>query len=152
MRKRCSFRLDMVVHTAAGAPAPAANASSLTGAAAPHPKFGVAGAVGTTKNLGVGLTGAPPGDVVMNGTLASANCALALRVDAATTHIQAYFAKAVNYTLMITALSFVQVLLRSAPGLWVLLWCCAHHISCNGRAVSVVQCTVKEAPWFPTLW
>ena len=135
MRKRCSFRLDMVVYTAAGAPAPAASASSLTSAGAPHPKFGVAGAVGTPRNLGVGLAGAPPGDVVMNGTLASANCALALRVGAATTHIQAYFAKAVNYTLMITALSFVQVLPRSAP---VACGCCCGGLRIRYRVMGVL--------------
>ena len=105
MRKRCSFRLDMLVRAAAGGGALAAANASSGGAADPYPNpnkaaGGAAGALGP---------GAPGPDVVMNGTLASGNCGLSLRLDAATTHIQAYFAKAVNYTLMITALSFVQV-------------------------------------------
>ena len=105
MRKRCSFRLDMLVRAAAGSPPPAGNTSS-DDAANPSPGPG-------SKAAGIAAgapgPGAPAGDVVMNGTLASGNCGLSLRIGAATTHIQAYFAKAVNYTLMITALSFVQV-------------------------------------------
>jgi hypothetical protein len=97
MRKRCSFRLDVLVRAAAAAsPARAAGAPAPGGAGpdAPGAALKPAAAAGA--------------DVVMNGTLASGNCGLALRLGAATTHVQAYFAKAVNYTLMVTALSFVQ--------------------------------------------
>ena len=107
MRKRCSFRLDMLVRAAAGGAAPAAANGSAVGVADPNPRPGPAAAAGVA--AGALGPGAPGADVVMNGTLASGNCGLSLRLDAATTHIQAYFAKAVNYTLMITALSFVQV-------------------------------------------
>ncbi|KAK9829544.1 hypothetical protein WJX72_006402 [[Myrmecia] bisecta] len=50
-------------------------------------------------------------DVVLNGTLISSNCGISLGINATTTHVETYYAKAVNYTLMVTALSFVQVLL-----------------------------------------
>lgn len=48
-------------------------------------------------------------DITLNGTLKSANCGILVRISASTTHIAAYYAKAVNYTLMITAVSFIQV-------------------------------------------
>ncbi len=48
-------------------------------------------------------------DLVVNGTISSSNCGLVLGLNATTTHIEAYYAKAVNYTIMITALAFVQV-------------------------------------------
>ncbi len=105
MRKRCTFRLDVLVRAAAaGAPA-AAPGAPAPGGAAP-------GAPGAARRPAAPAAAA---DVVMNGTLASANCGLALRLGAATTHVQAYFAKAVNYTLMVTALSFVQAR-PPAPG------------------------------------
>ena len=49
-------------------------------------------------------------DITLNGTLKSANCGILVRISASTTHIAAYYAKAVNYTLMITAVSFLQVI------------------------------------------
>ena len=49
-------------------------------------------------------------DIMLNGTLKSANCGILVRITASTTHIAAYYAKAVNYTLMITAVSFLQVI------------------------------------------
>lgn len=100
MRKQCSFRLDLLVRTAAAPPARGANASAPGGPGSEtldaKPQLALAA-----------------GDMLMNGTLASPNCGLALRLGAATTHVQAYFAKAVNYTLMITALSFVQARARA---------------------------------------
>ncbi len=90
---------------AAGAPAAAAGAPAPSGAAPGAPGAG-------RRPAAAAAAGA---DVVMNGTLASANCGLALRLGTATTHVQAYFAKAVNYTLMVTALSFVQAR-APAPG------------------------------------
>ncbi len=48
-------------------------------------------------------------DAVLNGTLYSSNCGIILQINATTSHIEVYEAKAVNYTFMITALTFVQV-------------------------------------------
>ncbi len=48
----------------------------------------------------------------MNGTITSQNCRIRLRLSAETTHMEQYYAKAVNYTLLITALSFIQVAFR----------------------------------------
>ena len=48
-------------------------------------------------------------DLTLKGTLASAACGIRLRLSAATTHIEQYYAKALNYSLMITIVSFLQV-------------------------------------------
>lgn len=48
-------------------------------------------------------------DAVLNGTLYSSNCGISLQINATTTHIEVYEAKGVNYTFMVTALTFVQV-------------------------------------------
>ena len=54
--------------------------------------------------------GAPEADdLTLNGTLAAANCGISVRLSASTTHVERYYAKAVNYTLMITGISFIQV-------------------------------------------
>ena len=45
---------------------------------------------------------------VLNGTLGSPNCGAALTLNATTYRLEVYYAKAVNYTLMITTLSFLQ--------------------------------------------
>ena len=50
-------------------------------------------------------------DAYMNGTVSSASCHIVLLLSATTTHLEVYFAKAVNYTLMITSVSFIQVFL-----------------------------------------
>ena len=55
-------------------------------------------------------------DAIVNGSITSPNCGLALGLNASTTHIEAYYAKAVNYTAMITLLAFVQVGGRAAGG------------------------------------
>ena len=47
-------------------------------------------------------------DVAMNGTITSQNCRIQLQLTAATSHQEQYYSKAVNYTLLITALSFIQ--------------------------------------------
>lgn len=53
----------------------------------------------------------------MNGTLVSKNCQVALEVGASTYRLEKYYAKAVNYTLMVTALSLLQVRgCAAAPG------------------------------------
>ena len=51
----------------------------------------------------------PSADAALNGTLASANCGLRLSLGATTFRQEVYYAKAVNYTLLITTLSFLQV-------------------------------------------
>lgn len=48
-------------------------------------------------------------DLVVNGTISSPNCGVVLGLNATTTHIEVYYSKAVNYTVMITVLAFVQV-------------------------------------------
>lgn len=47
--------------------------------------------------------------VLMNGTLHSEACGLALQLNASSTRLDVYYTKAVNYTLMITSLAFLQV-------------------------------------------
>lgn len=51
----------------------------------------------------------PVGDSVLNGTLFSSNCGVSLQINATISHIEVYEAKAVNYTFMVTALTFIQV-------------------------------------------
>lgn len=48
-------------------------------------------------------------DVFLNGTLSSPECGIALGLNATTTHVEEHYAKAINYTLMVTAISFLQV-------------------------------------------
>ena len=56
------------------------------------------------------LQGEPaPTDAALNGTLVSANCGLRLSLGATTYRLEVYYAKAVNYTLLVTTLSFLQV-------------------------------------------
>lgn len=64
-----------------------------------------------------GLEGGGPreGDLVLNGTLRSANCGLLLRVGAVSTHLAEHYAKAVRYTACITALTLLQVGKNPAP-------------------------------------
>ena len=51
----------------------------------------------------------PSADAALNGTLVSSNCGLKLAMGATTFRQEVYYAKAVNYTLLITTLSFLQV-------------------------------------------
>ena len=51
----------------------------------------------------------PSTDAALNGTLVSLNCGLKLAMGATTFRQEVYYAKAVNYTLLITTLSFLQV-------------------------------------------
>ena len=53
------------------------------------------------------------GDVYMNGTLSSPECGIVLGLNATTTHVEEHYAKAINYTLMVTAVSFLQARLPS---------------------------------------
>ena len=45
----------------------------------------------------------------LNGTLSSPECGIVLRLNGTTTHVEEHYAKAINYTLMVTAVSFLQV-------------------------------------------
>ena len=61
----------------------------------------------------VGPLDAPEGDlqdedVYMNGTLSSPECGIVLGLNGTTTHVEEHYAKAINYTLMVTAVSFLQ--------------------------------------------
>ena len=49
------------------------------------------------------------GDAILNGTIFSSNCGIILQINASTSHVEVYEAKAVNYTFMVTALTFIQV-------------------------------------------
>ena len=49
--------------------------------------------------------------LLMNGTMRSDACGLAIALDASLTHPDTYFSKATNYALMIISLTFLQVLL-----------------------------------------
>ena len=51
----------------------------------------------------------PTPDAMVNGTLSSSNCKISVNINATTTHLWVYEAKAVNYSFMVTALTFVQV-------------------------------------------
>lgn len=65
---------------------------------------------GRRRSLGPG-PGQEVGDLLLNGTLTSRNCGTRLTLSLATAHVEEYYSKAVNYTLMITALGLLQVLL-----------------------------------------
>ena len=61
----------------------------------------------------VGPLDAPEGDlqdedVYMSGTLSSPECGIVLGLNGTTTHVEEHYAKAINYTLMVTAVSFLQ--------------------------------------------
>ena len=79
-------------------------------------------------------------DVFLNGTLSSPECGIALGLNATTTHVEEHYAKAINYTLMVTAISFLQVRLafrscqsdRCRP-----IWCQLHI-----AGVNMLYCTV----------
>ncbi len=45
----------------------------------------------------------------LNGTLSSPECGIVLHLNGTTTHVEEHYAKAINYTLMVTAVSFLQV-------------------------------------------
>jgi hypothetical protein len=62
------------------------------------------------------LQGQQGEELVVNGTISSPNCGVTLGLNATTTHIEAYYAKAVNYTVMITVLAFAQVGLGCVHG------------------------------------
>ena len=47
-------------------------------------------------------------DVYINGTLSSPECGIVLGLNGTTTHVEEHYAKAINYTLMVTAVSFLQ--------------------------------------------
>eukprot|EP00191_Tetraselmis_sp_GSL018_P024194 CAMPEP_0177623596 /NCGR_PEP_ID=MMETSP0419_2-20121207/28988_1 /TAXON_ID=582737 /ORGANISM="Tetraselmis sp., Strain GSL018" /LENGTH=598 /DNA_ID=CAMNT_0019124161 /DNA_START=566 /DNA_END=2360 /DNA_ORIENTATION=+ len=86
LRKKCDFRLDL-------RPSVLGNGSSAQAA-------------------GGAASAPPPGsELVMNGTLVSENCGMVISVNAAYVRLEEYYTKAVNYTLMITVISFAQVLL-----------------------------------------
>ena len=64
---------------------------------------------------GVQAGAAAAADAVLNGTLESRDCGVRLALGAETQHLERNYAKATRYTLVISALTFVQVCL-GAPG------------------------------------
>lgn len=73
-------------------------------------------ATSTPPRAPVQLAGGGGQDLVVGGTISSSNCGVVLSLNASTTHVEAYYAKAVNYTAMVTILSFVQVQYISGKG------------------------------------
>lgn len=71
-------------------------------------------------------------EAIMNGTLRSDNCHIAMSINASTFKVEVYYAKAVNYTLMLTTLSLLQV------------WMPRAH-ACNLLAVHNVRCMHSTA-------
>ncbi|CAK0754278.1 hypothetical protein CVIRNUC_002285 [Coccomyxa viridis] len=107
MDRECSFVLDMRVQAAKQALKAGSKQlqAPQDGQAKDARKPGV-----------VGPLNAPEGDlqdedVYMNGTLSSPECGIMLGLNGTTTHVEEHYAKAINYTLMVTAVSFLQVLL-----------------------------------------
>lgn len=94
LRKECEFRIDMTIHVA-----------SDVGA-------------GPRRLLGGPPSREPPADPLLlaNGSLYSPNCHVSLSLNSTSVSLDAYYAKAVNYSLMMTAISFVQVCLCGGGG------------------------------------
>lgn len=54
---------------------------------------------------------------MLDGTLSSRNCGVALTINTTMTHVEKLNAKAINYTLMMTAVSFLQ-----ASSIWICVY------------------------------
>jgi hypothetical protein len=77
---------------------------------------GFARCPGVVSPLEAGVDEIQENDVFLNGTLSSLECGIVLDVNGTATHVEEHYAKAVNYTLMVTAVSFLQVGPSPAPG------------------------------------
>ncbi|DBB08109.1 TPA: hypothetical protein ACH3X3_008304 [Trebouxia sp. C0006] len=106
LQKDCELMLSLTVVTASNpSEAPGALPGALDGE---QPQ--ITGALGKLMGSKQGREGSV-GDTILNGTLFSSNCGVSLQINATTSHVEVYEAKAVNYTFMVTALTFIQVLL-----------------------------------------
>ncbi|CAL8462582.1 g2115 [Coccomyxa elongata] len=103
MDKGCEFVLDLGVHYSAGQDANQEVGSALASNTTPGQTTGE-----RRKDPARGLQEA---DWVLNGTLASPNCGALLSMNLTITHVEKLNAKSINYTLMMTAVAFLQVLL-----------------------------------------
>ena len=103
LQKDCELMLDLSIVSAPNA--------SDSPVAAPEQREG-SSLLGRV--LGRSNVDEPVADAVLNGTLYSSNCGISLQINATTTHVEEYEAKAVNYTFMVTALTFVQARSSSA--------------------------------------
>lgn len=54
--------------------------------------------------------------LIMNGSIFSTNCGVRLQLNATVTDIERQYRKAVNYTLMTTAIAFIQVSIVTGGG------------------------------------
>ena len=82
-----------------------------------------------------------PQDLILNGTLLSRNCGMQLQVNATTSRIEVYEAKAINYTFMVTALTFLQVHTKGPTCLFTPRSCFAQAACLNAfAAFHVVLC------------
>ncbi len=116
LQKQCEFRLDVII-----------NEAHSTGGMHQHqhhhgqrtsdtntPNHRSGGMLGGARRL---LLGGPPARdhppaeplLLANGSLYSPNCHIVLDLNSTSVSLDAYYAKAVNYSLMMTAISFVQV-------------------------------------------
>ncbi|KAI3438284.1 hypothetical protein D9Q98_000719 [Chlorella vulgaris] len=112
----CDFMLDLRVHAAA---APAAHSARRGRSGGDDPALSLrqrmlGGSQRSDEARGVEdgavqVDGAA--DLALNGTLVSRSCGMRLSLSLATARVDEYHSKAGNYTLMITALGFLQVLL-----------------------------------------
>lgn len=55
------------------------------------------------------------GSVAFNGTLVSRNCGVRIAISASGVQQEKYYAKAINYTLLMTVIAFLQVGDESEP-------------------------------------
>ena len=98
MEKGCEFVLDLGVSYSAGSGSAGSKPSNQSGTAA--------GRAAGQKDDVKGLQAA---DWVLNGTLGSRNCGVAISMNLTMTHMEKLNSKSIKYTLMMTAVSFIQV-------------------------------------------
>lgn len=105
MRKTCEFALDARLHSL--------HQDSAQGTAVSGDEANIR----RSRHL-LARAAVEAQEAIMNGTLVSRNCHVSLRVNASTYHLEKQYAKAVNYTLLVTGLSLIQVHhSRPSPGL-----------------------------------
>lgn len=105
MKKKCEFRihLDSNMTSLAHAGSSSFGGHSLPGHDSSDPTLAAL--------QSVKLQDEEAANMSLKGTLISENCGISMTVNASYIRLEEYYAKAVNYTLMITMLSFMQVLL-----------------------------------------
>ena len=144
--RRCGFVLDLSVSKQLAPPSGTLEAQQAQ-QAQPGGQYGlgryVAAGAAAAAGGGGGGGGAQHADTLLTGTLYSRNCGIRLAVSLSSAHTEAYASKAVNYTLMISAVGFLQVLLlvgqmeavtTPAIAARVSLFALAHQVGSAGGA------------------